>query len=100
MMAIFTKITQKRQNYSGQEKMPASQATFKEYEFNIDIASLTGDDALEEERFKNNYNMLSLNQLKDTIPILKTSYNSRIQSRATNIAKIATAATLVKSQIA
>jgi lipopolysaccharide export system permease protein len=69
-------------------KMPASQATFKEYEFNIDISDLVGDGKLEEERFKNSYKMLKLEQLSDTIPVLKTSYNDILLSRAKSISSI------------
>ena len=71
--------------------MPASQATFKEYEFNIDISDLIGDGALDEERFKNSYKMLKLEQLNDTIPILKTSYNDLLVSRAESISVISNA---------
>ena len=70
------------------EKMPASQATFKEYEFNIDISDLVGDGSLDEERFKNNFKMLRINQLTDTIPILKTDYNDILMSRSKSISSI------------
>lgn len=81
---------------SKREKMPASQATFKEYEFNIDISDVVGDGKLDEERFKNSYNMRTLGQLNDTIPVLKTSYNEMLQARATSIAAITSSKLLYK----
>ncbi|MBE7629611.1 LptF/LptG family permease [Tenacibaculum piscium] len=66
------------------QKMPASQASFDEYTINIDISSLSGGN-LEEERYKTQYNMLSINQLKDTIPTLKVNYDAFIASRAKNL---------------
>ena len=76
--------------------MPASQATFKEYEFNIDISNIVGDGKLDEERVKNSYNMRTLNQLNDTIPILKASYNELLAARAKTITSITTAKKLYK----
>ena len=78
------------------EKMPASQATFKEYEFNIDISDLVGDGSLDEERFKNNFKMLRINQLTDTIPILKTDYNDILMSRSKSISSISQSKLLYK----
>ena len=83
-------------SYSKKEKMPASQATFKEYEFNIDISDIVGDGELDEERFKNSYKMLKLQQLNDTIPALKTSYNDLLLSRAQSIASISKSNELYK----
>ncbi|MEN8776558.1 MAG: LptF/LptG family permease [Polaribacter sp.] len=85
-----TKSSEKR------KKMPASQATFKEYEFNIDISNIVGDGKLDEERVKNSYNMRTLNQLNDTIPILKASYNELLAARAKTITSITTAKKLYK----
>lgn len=76
---IPTKITIKNRT-----KMPASSAIFKEYAFNIDISTFSDDD-LGEEKYTKNFNMLSLSQLKDTIPIMKTSYDEHIASRAKSI---------------
>jgi len=73
-------------NKNKNKTLPASQADFDEYEFNIDISSLTDDD-LDKDRFKNVYNMLSLNQLKDTIPTMKQNYDEFINIRAKNIYK-------------
>jgi len=88
-----TKTTRSRNK---KEKMPASQATFKEYEFNIDISDLVGDGSLDEERFKNNFKMLRINQLTDTIPILKTDYNDILMSRSKSISSISKSNLLYK----
>ena len=89
----YTKTTRSRVK---KEKMPASQATFKEYEFNIDISDLVGDGSLDEERFKNNFKMLRINQLTDTIPILKTNYNDILMSRSKSISSISQSKLLYK----
>jgi lipopolysaccharide export system permease protein len=88
--------TKTTRSSSKQKKMPASQATFKEYEFNIDISDLVGDGELDEERFKNSFKMLKLEQLSDTIPILKTSYNDLLASRAKSISDISNASQLYR----
>jgi lipopolysaccharide export system permease protein len=67
------------------KKMPASNATFDEYEFNIDISSIVGDDSLNDENLTKRQNMLSLKQLNDTIPDLKSRYDETIGLRAKNI---------------
>lgn len=67
------------------KKMPASNATFDEYEFNIDISSIVGDDSLNDENLTKRQNMLSLKQLNDTIPDLKSRYDETIALRAKNI---------------
>ncbi|AZJ31182.1 MULTISPECIES: LptF/LptG family permease [Tenacibaculum] len=71
-------------SYKEREKMPASYATFKEYTINIDISSFN-DDGLEDEKYKTNYNMLSLAQLKDTLPTMKQNYDAFVSSRAKNL---------------
>ncbi|WP_299670105.1 LptF/LptG family permease [uncultured Polaribacter sp.] len=78
------------------EKMPASQANFKEYEFNIDIGNVVGDGELDKERVKNSYNMRTLAQLNDTIPVLKNTYEEMLFSRAKSISSIANAKELYK----
>ncbi len=88
--------TQSAKSPSKKEKMPASQATFKEYEFNIDISDIVGDGKLDEERFKNSYKMLKLKQLNDTIPILKDSYNTILELREKSISSISNAKRLYK----
>ena len=67
------------------EKMPASYASFDEYTINIDISSFSDGDDLEKLKYQKNYNMLSLKQLKDTLPTLKVNYDSYVKSRAKNI---------------
>ncbi|WP_348715352.1 LptF/LptG family permease [Tenacibaculum sp. 190130A14a] len=71
-------------SYKERQRMPASQAKFDEYTINIDISSFSQDD-IGEEKYKSNFNMLSLQQLKDTIPTLKVSYDEFIESRAKNL---------------
>lgn len=66
------------------KKMPASHAYFDEYTINIDISSLGGDD-LGTEKYTKQYNMLSLNQLKDTLPIMKQNYHKFVSSRAKSL---------------
>jgi lipopolysaccharide export system permease protein len=67
------------------KKMAASNATFDEYEFNIDISSITGEEGLGEEGVTNHYRMLNLNQLADTIPSLKANYDELLQLKAKNL---------------
>ncbi len=86
---------EKGRTASNRKKMPASNASFDEYEFNIDISSFSDDD-LDKERFKNSYNMLSVQQLSDTIPIMKSNYDEYITIRAKNIFSNVTAKGLYK----
>tara|TARA_B110000003_G_scaffold53347_1_gene53060 strand:- start:3637 stop:5085 length:1449 start_codon:yes stop_codon:yes gene_type:complete len=74
----------RRRSINNLDKMPASNANFEEYTFNIDISKFTDDD-LDEEKYTKNYNMLSLKQLKDTIPIIKNSYDEYLISKAKSI---------------
>ena len=67
------------------KKMAASNATFKEYEFNIDMSSVTGDDDLSKTDHTKNFMMLSLNQLSDTIPDLKASYDEALLLKSKNL---------------
>ncbi|KGL64019.1 LptF/LptG family permease [Polaribacter sp. Hel1_85] len=78
------------------KKMAASNATFKEYEFNIDISDVSGDKGLDETRHTKNFMMLSLNQLGDTIPSLKTSYDEVLLLKSKNIYATAIARDLYK----
>ncbi|MFY0604188.1 MAG: LptF/LptG family permease [Flavobacteriaceae bacterium] len=80
-------IDKKKRYGVGVDKMPASSATFKEYTINIDISAFSEDD-LEIEKLKGSYNMLSLSQLKDTIPIMKKDFDEFIEIRARNIFQI------------
>lgn len=70
--------------YKVRNKMPASYADFEEYKINIDISSLMKDD-LDNENYTRNYNMLSLSQLKDTVPQLKEKYDEYVETRAKNL---------------
>ncbi|MBL4604805.1 MAG: LptF/LptG family permease [Flavobacteriaceae bacterium] len=74
----------KNRRYKKVDKMPASNASFKEYAFNIDISSFSGED-LVTEKYTKLYSMLSLKQLQDTIPVMKTNYDEYVSSRANNI---------------
>ena len=74
----------KRRNIETMKKMPASNATFKKYTFNIDISKFTDDD-LEDEKYTKSFNMLSLGQLKDTIPAMKLSYDEYLTSKSKSI---------------
>ena len=75
---------QKKITVKNRTKMPASSASFKEYAFNIDISKFNNDD-LDDEKYTKNFNMLSLNQLKDTVPVMKSSYDEYIYSKAKSI---------------
>lgn len=66
------------------KKMPASYANFDEYTINIDISSFANDD-LDELKYTRNFNMLSLSQLKDTIPNIKQNYDEYVKTRANNL---------------
>lgn len=72
-------------SYRDKQQMPASSATFEEYEFNIDISSVMDEGSLEDEQITRRFNMLSLKQLNDTIPDLKLQYDENISLRAKNI---------------
>ena len=78
------------------KRMIASNATFKEYEFNIDISSVTGDEGLDETKHTKNFMMLSLKQLGDTIPDLKTSYDETLRLKSKNLYATASAKNLYK----
>jgi len=78
------------------KEMPASSATFDEYEFNIDISSIVSDESLNDENLTKRQNMLSLKQLSDTIPDLKSRYDETISLRAKNIFSSTSAKDLYK----
>lgn len=71
-------------SFKDRNKMPASHAFFDEYQINIDISSLDGGD-LDTIKYSRNFNMLSLGQLKDTIPSIKSNYDNFISSRAKSL---------------
>lgn len=64
-------------------KMAASNATFKEYEFNIDIGGLST--AVDTTKSKGYPMMYTLKEIKDTIPKLKEKYYEELDIRAKNI---------------
>lgn len=65
-------------------KSPASFADFDEYTINIDVSALNNDD-LDNVKYKSNFNMLSLKQLKDTLPSMKMNYDEYVKGRAKTI---------------
>lgn len=71
----------KKRSAQGADKMPASEAHFDEYSFNIDISSFSKDD-LEDEKFKKGHNMLSLGQLNDTLPTMGVNYKKYVNTKA------------------
>jgi lipopolysaccharide export system permease protein len=73
-----------KKKYGAVDRMPASSAIFKEYTINIDISALSEGD-LEIEKLKRSFNMLTLAQLKDTLPMMKKSFDEFIGIRANNI---------------
>ncbi|MGB1043078.1 MAG: LptF/LptG family permease [Tenacibaculum sp.] len=70
--------------FKEKQKMPASHAYFDKYTINIDISSLDKGD-IEELKYTRQYNMLSLAQLKDTLPTMKKSYDDFVHSKAKNL---------------
>lgn len=74
----------KKRRYGEPETMPASNADFKEYAFNIDISSFD-ESELDDIKYKSSFNMLSLGQLKDTIPDLKKQYDEFIRLRSKSL---------------
>ncbi|MBA6156501.1 LptF/LptG family permease [Tenacibaculum sp. S7007] len=71
-------------SFKEKQKMPASHAYFDKYTINIDISSFNDDD-LGDEKYTRQYNMLSLAQLKDTVPTMKKNYDDFIKSKAKNL---------------
>lgn len=77
---------EKRKTLKEGNKLPASEAHFEEYSFNIDISSLSKDD-LNEEKFKNGHNMLSLGQLNDTLPTMAKNYRGHVKAKSVTFSK-------------
>lgn len=67
-------------------KMPASKATFETYTINIDVSSF-GNDGLEEAKYKNASNMLSLKQLISFSDSTKISYDKYLNGLNKNFIK-------------
>lgn len=74
------------------KRMAASNATFKEYEFNIDV----GNAAIDTTTNKGYPMMYRLSEIKDTIPKLKKAYYEALRLRAKNIFISTTAKDLYK----
>jgi lipopolysaccharide export system permease protein len=70
--------------YRDRFRMKASYADFDEYTLNIDMAELHKGD-LDKINHKSNFNMLSLKQLKDTLPSMKNNYDEYVSSRAKSL---------------
>lgn len=81
---FFENHIKKNKSYKDKNKMPASYADFEEYTINIDISSFSDDD-LDNLKYTRNFNMLSLKQLKDTLPAMKVYYDEYVKSRAKNL---------------
>ena len=67
------------------KKMAASSATFEEYEFNIDIGDTLDEGQLDSINSATLPMMLTLEEIKDTIPKLKSNYDEVLDLRAKNI---------------
>ncbi len=68
-------------SFKDKKRMKASYADFDEYILNIDISSFSDDD-LDQIKHTKNFNMLSLAQLKDTLPDLKQRYDEYVVTRS------------------
>jgi len=84
---FFEHHIKKGESRQEKEKMPASYAKFDEYTINIDMSSFSDGD-LDDLKYTRNYNMLSLKQLKDTLPTLKLNYDEYVKSRTKNVQTI------------
>ncbi|TXD52917.1 MULTISPECIES: LptF/LptG family permease [unclassified Polaribacter] len=67
------------------KKMAASNATFDEYEFNIDIGDALDNGTLDSINTKGSPMMFTLGHIKDTIPKLKNKYDEVLELKAKNI---------------
>lgn len=67
------------------KKMAASNATFEEYEVNIDVGDLLNEGKLDSINSSSHPQMFTLDQIKDTIPRLKSNYDEFLALRAKNI---------------
>lgn len=84
---LFEDHVNQKRKANQPDKLPASQAHFEEYSFNIDISKLTQEDGLAEEKFKNAHDMLSIGQLQDTLPTMGKAYQDYVSLKADNIIK-------------
>jgi len=79
----YTEELDKSNNSKEKKRMPFTKSHFKDYTVNIDISTLDDVD-LEEERFKKDYEMLSLKQLNYYIDSLKVPYDNFIKTKSNN----------------
>ena len=80
----YNEENDKKTNSREKERMPFTKSHFKDYTVNIDISTLDNVD-LEEERYKKDFEMLSLSQLQYYIDSLVVPYNDFIESKSKNI---------------
>lgn len=66
-------------------KMAASSAIFQQYEFNIDVGDIFDEGKLDSINTTGSPLMYRLEELKDTLPKLKTAYDQDMEMRAKNI---------------
>ncbi|WP_299837619.1 LptF/LptG family permease [uncultured Tenacibaculum sp.] len=81
---FFEHHVKNRTAYKERFRMKSSNADFDEYVINIDISSFADDD-MGQTKHKNNFNMLSSSQLKDTLPKLKIDYDQYVKDRARSL---------------
>ena len=80
----YEELSKNARTSKKRKKMPASSAKFEEYKFNIDISDLTNNN-LDTVRYKNNFRMLTVKQLSDTIPDIKSRYDEAIRLKSKKI---------------
>lgn len=77
----YEELDEKRKSYNKQQNMPATKAHFEEYIVNIDISVMGNMDAKD---YKEDREMLSLNQLNYYTDSLKLPYDEFIATKAKN----------------
>ncbi len=77
----YDELDEKRKSYNKQQNMPATKAHFEEYIVNIDISVMGNMDAKD---YKEDREMLSLNQLNYYTDSLKLPYDEFIATKAKN----------------
>lgn len=66
-----------------EKNMPLSTASFKEYSIIIDLSSFSTD--ISDKEDLKSYHMLSLTQLRDTLPHFNTDFREYVKGRANNL---------------
>ena len=79
----YTEDVGKKVNSIVKNRMPFTKSNFKDYTVNIDISALDNVD-LEEERYKKDYEMLSIKQLNYYLDSLKKPFDNFIDVKANN----------------